>query len=94
MAAQGTPGEGAVHAKLREPGTAGSLRRLQKPCQTALGILPRLNVRRGTGIVLGQPVVGLLVCVQLNQTPQYETSDINEAYENASVALLGRPEDS
>ena len=75
-------------------GRGGPLRRLQKPCQTALGILPRLNVPRGTGVVLGQSVVGLLVRVQLNQAPQYETSDINEAYEKASVALLGRPEDS
>ena len=80
------------HCAGRERG--GPLRRLQKPCQTALGILPRLNVRRDTGIVLGQPVVGFLGRVQLNQTPQYETSDINEPYENASVALLGPPEDS
>ena len=36
MAAQGTPGVGVLHAEL------------QKLCQAALGILPRLNVPGGT----------------------------------------------
>ena len=40
--------EGAIHATGREPEVAGSLRRLQKPYQTALGILARLNVPGGT----------------------------------------------
>ena len=80
------------HCAGRERG--GSLRRLQKSCQAALGILPRLNVRRGTGVVLGQSVVGLLVRVQLNQTPQYETSDINEPYQKCVCCFLGPPEDS
>ena len=48
MAVQGPPGVGVVQSKLREERGGGSLRRLQKPCQTALGILPRLNVPRGT----------------------------------------------
>ena len=36
--------EGAMHAAGCERERGGSLRRLQKPCQTALGILARLNV--------------------------------------------------
>ena len=40
--------EGAMHARGCRPGGGGSLRRLQKPCQTALGILARLNVPGGT----------------------------------------------
>ena len=39
--------EGAVHAGVCDSG-GGSLRRLQKPYQTALGILARLNVPGGT----------------------------------------------
>ena len=48
MAAQGPPKVGPIHAALRWERQGGPLRRLQKPCQTALGILPRLNVPRGT----------------------------------------------
>ena len=48
MAAQGPPGVGGMRAVKRGPEGGGSLRRLQKPCQTALGILPRLNVPGGT----------------------------------------------
>ena len=45
MAAQGAPGVGAVQAGICETAGGGALRRLQKPCQTALGILPRLNAQ-------------------------------------------------
>ena len=48
MAAQGPPGVGAVHASKRVERGGWSLGRLQKPCQTVLGILPRLNVPRDT----------------------------------------------
>ena len=48
MPAQGPPGVGVVHATGCGPEAGGSLRRLQKPCQTARGILPSLNVPRGT----------------------------------------------
>ena len=44
MAAQGPLGVGVVQLPIRAPEGGGALRRLQKPCQTALGILPRLNV--------------------------------------------------
>ena len=44
----GTPGSREMRATLRWERGGGSLRRLQKPCQTALSILPRLNVPRGT----------------------------------------------
>ena len=47
MAAQGPPGVGVMHARLRDE-RGVPLRRLQKPCQTALGILARLNVLGGT----------------------------------------------
>ena len=39
---------GMVSQRGARSGGAGPLRRLQKPCQTALGILPRLNVPGGT----------------------------------------------
>ena len=48
MAAQGPPKVGAVQSSKRVPEAEGSLRRLEKPCQAALGILPRLNVPGGT----------------------------------------------
>ena len=48
MAAQGPPGRGAMHATLRVERGGWSLRRLQKPCQTAIGIPPRLNVPGST----------------------------------------------
>ena len=48
MAAQGPPGVGVVHAMACCQRGGWSFRRLQKPCQTALGILPRLNVPGGT----------------------------------------------
>eukprot|EP00959_Pyramimonas_sp_CCMP1952_P205870 4305337-Pyramimonas_sp.AAC.1 len=47
MAAQRASGEGAMHAIGRVE-RGGGLRRLQKPCQTALGILARLDVSGGT----------------------------------------------
>ena len=40
--------EGAMHATGCDPESGGSLRRLQKPYQTAPGILARLNVPGGT----------------------------------------------
>ena len=40
--------EGAIHPIGRDPGGGGPLERLQKPYQTALGILTRLNVPGGT----------------------------------------------
>ena len=40
--------EGAVHATGCDPGGGGPLRKLQKLCRTALGILARLNVPGGT----------------------------------------------
>ena len=40
--------EGAMHAAGRDREGGGSLRRLQKPYQTAPGILARLNVPGGT----------------------------------------------
>ena len=49
MAAQGAPGVGAMQAELCAPEGGGPLRRLQKPWQTALGILPRPNVPRHGG---------------------------------------------
>ena len=56
MAAQGPPGRGAMHATLRVERGGWSLRRLQKPCQTALGSLPHLNVpRHGGDFSLGDP---------------------------------------
>ena len=39
------PGVGVVQATVRDPEGGGPLRRLQKPCQTALGILARLNAQ-------------------------------------------------
>ena len=45
MAAQGAPGVWAVQAPICVPEGGGALRRLQKPCQTALGILPRPNAQ-------------------------------------------------
>ena len=48
MAGQGPPVIGAIHAGGRGPGGGGPLERLQKPYQTALGILTRLNVPGGT----------------------------------------------
>ena len=40
--------EGAIHQTGCDPGGGGPLERLQKPYQTALGILARLNVPGGT----------------------------------------------
>ena len=48
MAAQGRPKARPIHAIGREERGGWSLRKLQKPCQTTLGILPRLNVPGGT----------------------------------------------
>ena len=45
MAAQGAPGVWAMQAAICETEGGRALRRLQKPCQTALGILPRLNAQ-------------------------------------------------
>ena len=49
MATQGPLGVGAMQARRCVPRRGGSLRRVQKPCQAALGILPRLNVPRHGG---------------------------------------------
>ena len=55
MAAQGASGVGVVQAAGCGPeGVGESFRRLQKTCQTALGILPRLNVSGGTVADLGR----------------------------------------
>ena len=48
MAAQGPPQSRADSRGRMLPGGWGSLKKLQRPCQTALGILPRLNVPGGT----------------------------------------------
>ena len=44
MAAQGAPGVWAVQSTICQT-EGGALTRLQKPCQAALGILPRLNAQ-------------------------------------------------
>ena len=54
MAAQGAPGVWAVQSIIRQTAGGRPLRRLQKPCQTALGILPRLNAQARWRI-LGYP---------------------------------------
>ena len=43
------------------PGGWGSLRRLQKPCQTALGILPRLNVSQARWRILQEARVPRII---------------------------------
>ena len=48
MAAQGPRKVGPIQARRCVPEAGGPLRRLQTPCQTALGILSRLNVPGGT----------------------------------------------
>ena len=48
MAAQGPPGVGVVFARVCGSEAGGPLRKRHKPCQTALGIPPRLNVPGGT----------------------------------------------
>ena len=45
MAAQGAPEIGVMQLTICAPEGGGALRRLQKPCQTALGILLRLNAQ-------------------------------------------------
>ena len=53
MAAQGAPGVGVVQSPVCAPEGGGALRRLQIPCQTALGILPRLNVPQARWRIVG-----------------------------------------
>ena len=60
MAAQGAPGVWAVQSELCRPEGGGALRRLQKPCQTALGILVRLNAQARWRI-LGRGNYGLYI---------------------------------
>ena len=41
MTAQGPPGVGTMQSPIRETAGGRPLRRLQRPCRTALGILPK-----------------------------------------------------
>ena len=50
--------EGAMRPDVFGPGGGGSLRRLQKPYKTALGILKRLNVPGGTVADDGKRLLG------------------------------------
>ena len=47
MAAQGPPKVGPIQSRVCVERGGGPLKRIQKHCQTALGILPRFNVPGG-----------------------------------------------
>ena len=66
MAAQGLSGGGAVHGELRDRRAVGSLRRIESPCQTALGTL---SLHYRTGVVADIAVVAVNIapiCIDIH----------------------------
>ena len=88
MAAQGPSGGGEMHATVCVPKGGGSLvRLLQEACQTALGILQRLNVPGGSVADLVRP----MWCTQRTGRPRAGTGAKPRQTHAAHEAATRRP---